>query len=221
MLNSNGFDIQRTISYAKKEGDFIVFLDSGGVEVCRIKDDSSDKSLPYSLAADGLTLSLKDAGGDTLSTASVTPPLHHVQMVGCKPEEGAWTQNSNLTRTIVDGGLYMTRSVVSGVADAIEFVISPMYSQKWQFPKGSDYFYAIKVTLLTANNNSSGDGVGDNTVHRAAPPTTVYQFSMYRHKTNTNYKTLIVRLNDIPEAYLNAFGVVFIIEVDGAPLIPV
>lgn len=221
MIIQNGKDISQAVFNVKKDGDYLVFLGAGGVEIARIKDDSNDDELPYSLSADGLTLALKDADGETLSTASVTPPLRHVQMFGCKPDEGAWTPNSNLTRTIVNGGLYVSRSVVSGVSDAIEFVVSPMYSTKWQFPKGNDYFYSIKVTLLTANNNTSGDGVGDNTAHRAAPPTTVYQFSIYIHKTNTNYKTFIVRLNDIPEAYLNAFGVVFIIEVDGAPLIPV
>jgi hypothetical protein len=71
---------------------------------------------------------------------------------------------------------------------------------------------------MTADGYSGGNGVGNNKSTRSASPTTIYQFSIYRDPTATTYKTFIINMTDIPEAYLNAWGVVFLVEIEGSPL---
>lgn len=214
-LITNGQDIQNAIYGVLKKDGYLIFLGSGGQEVARVKDEAGGEDLPYALSAQGSEISLKNASGTTISSAKIETPLRHVQQLCYQPNAGEWKFVSDLSRTIVNGELYIERgSVVS--ANALSLVIRPRYLNAWHFPYGKDHFYDIKVTLMTANNVNGGDGVGNNTTTRHSSPTTIYQFSLYNN--SATYKTFIINMTDIPEAYLNAWGVVFMVEVEGSPL---
>lgn len=216
-LVTNGNDIQNAIYGVLKQDGYLVFLGSGGQEIARVKDEAGGEDLPYALSAQGLELSLKNASGTTISSAKLETPLRHVQQICCKPSAGEWTLVSDFSKKIVDGGLLILRKGTQGITNAFSFEIAPAVQSKWQFPKGNNYFYDIKVTLMTAENKTGGDGVGNNATTRFAPQTTIYQFSVHRDATLSN-KTFNIRLTDIPEAYINAWGVVFLVEIEGSPL---
>ena len=216
-LVTNGNDIQNAIYGVLKQDGYLIFLSSGGQEIARVKDEAGGEDLPYALSAQGLELSLKDANGTTISSAKIETPLRHIDQLCYQPNAGEWKLVSDLTRKIIDDGLYIERGTVVS-ASALSLVIRPRYFNAWRFPKGKDHFYDIKVTLMTADGYNGGDSVGNNRSTRNATPTTVYQFSIYQDSNSTTYKTFIINMTDIPEAYLNAWGVVFLVEIEGSPL---
>ena len=216
-LVTNGNDIQNAIYGVLKQDGYLIFLSSGGQEIARVKDEAGGEDLPYSLSAQGLELSLKNASGTTISSAKIETPLRHIHQLCYQPNAGKWKLVSDLTKKIIDGGLYIERGTVVS-ENALSLVIRPFNLNAWQFPTGKDHFYDIKVTLMTADGYSGGNGVGNNKSTRSASPTTVYQFSIYRDSSLTKYKTFIINMTDIPEVYLNAWGVVFLVEIEGSPL---
>ena len=216
-LVTNGNDIQNAVYGVLKKDGYLIFLGSGGQEIARVKDEAGGEDLPYSLSAQGLELSLKNASGTTISSAKIETQLRHIEQLCYQPNAGEWKFVSDLTKKIIDGGIYIERGTVVS-ASALSLVIRPRYLNAWRFPTGKDHFYDIKVTLMTADGYNGGDSVGNNRSRRNATPTTVYQFSIYQDSNSTTYKTFIINMTDIPEAYLNAWGVVFLVEIEGSPL---
>lgn len=216
-LITNGKGIQNAIYGVLKQDGYLIFLGSGGQEIARVKDEEGGEDLPYSLSAQGLELSLKNASGTTISSAKIETPLRHIHQLCYQPNAGEWKFVSDLTKKIIDGGIYIERGTVVS-ENALSLVIRPFNLNAWQFPTGKDHFYDIKVTLMTANNVNGGDGIGNNTSIRHSSPATTYQFSIYRYSTATTYRTFIINMTDIPEEYLNAWGVVFLVEIEGSPL---
>jgi hypothetical protein len=236
-LNTNGNDIQRTIAYSRREGEYIVFIDTGGTEVCRVKDESGDASLPYKLnLTDGGRINLKDASGAVLSYVqqlsaseqaavrelinnppSASSPLIHAECFPVKYSGGVWKSASALPSlyaynyTIISGGfsLSLENSISDSASIGLKISADPYHAIV------ADKIYFITTTLIRINSAEGGQVGSSSTVHTSDGGNTVNRWVFKKYADSPFFYSKIGGITTTEQGW-DAVGI--IVEIYGEPL---
>lgn len=231
-LNTNGNDIQRTIAYCRRDGEYIVFIDTGGTEVCRVKDESSDASLPYKLnLTDGGRINLKDASGAVLS---------YVQQLSAS-EQSAVREMINNPHS-VDAGMCMIHSEIIPMKFSSTWIAGSASEKKMFYdghlaitaPSGqnnsseiafeiraasgytglSDHDFRIKIYPIYIEYGGTGGATGGTSYGKTSYSTAPYIFSV----NFTAGRVASFKCSGITETQAAWYNVGFLFEIYGEPL---
>lgn len=232
---TNGKDIQNAVYGVLKRDGYLIFLDAGGREIARVKDEAGGEGLPYKLnLTDSGRINLKDASGSILSyvqqlSASEqtavrelinnppVSPLVHSELVSYRfnSERSVWEKNYIVNRMLLINGHYTITAPTTGTAasnpDEIRLSIDP--DTGWEGSTDLP-FYHIRVSVVDwrkvygntgSSKTSNGNRVCDF-VLQGVKIEDVYRYSFYPRITTT----------DETERTWEWYG--FLVEIYGEPL---
>lgn len=226
-LQRNGFnDSVATIAGAKKENGYIVFMNSGGREVCRVRDEAGGEGLPYKLnLTDSGRINLKDANGSVLSyvqSLSVAEQtavrsmigggfgLIHAELRAMAKVGGAWQRAQSYDQLYLDGHFTITDGDPTRV-DKLQFDLKA--ASDFTLPESIPY--VIKISLLECDSGGSGAIGGSNYV-KVSTGTTQYIYSI--SKWSSSYPTLKCDVQNITTEQQAWSAVGFLFEIYGKAL---
>lgn len=226
MLLSNGFDNQLdTLAYAKKEGEYIVFLTQGGKEVCRVKDEAGGEGLPYKLnLTDTGRINLKDSTGNilshvqSLSVAEQTAvrsmigsgfDLIHAELRAMSKESGTWQPANSYNKMYLNGHFKISTSPSS--VNKLQFDLTA--ASGFTIPESIPY--VIKISLLECDSGGSG-AVGGSNYLKASTGTAQYIYSI--SKWSSSYSVFSLEVQNITNEQMAWSAVGFLFEIYGKAL---
>ena len=231
MIIQNGKDISQAVFNVKKDGDYLVFLSAGGVEIARVRDEKGGQGLPYKLnLTDTGRINLKDADGNVLS---------YVQQLSASEQAAVREMIENPPS--VDAGMCMIHSELIPVRFSstwlagdssekviyydghlkIEFRSGQNDSSKFEFTIKAESGYTglsnnpfrIKVYPLYAVNGGGGS-TGGTAYLKTSYPVTPFVFSV---KFTPGY-TATFTCDGITETQAGWHNIGLLFEIYGEPL---
>lgn len=229
MIKKLSDNLINSIYSAEKRDSYIVFLAQDGHEVCRVKDDNKDDSLPYKLnLTDSGRINLKDSSGTVLSYIQQlsateqtairrligTTHLIHLECYPLKYDDG-WKDKYSASSLYGYGGVVLNggfvpslRAPLSGTT-AIGLRLSNTPYVKLPLNKS----YVVKLTTMAAV--ASNRSVGEANIPFVSPSLKTYLFDVYK---TADSQTLDFQITDLGETERGWSVMGLMIEVYGEPL---
>ena len=231
-LITNGKDIQNAVYGVLKRDGYLIFLDAGGREIARVKDEVGGEGLPYKLnLTDSGRINLKDASGNVLSyvqqlSASELTAVR--ELINNPPSSGglalihssiapfAWdgskwiAGDSAYAKTVYDG--HFRISLAPNQADPNGLYLIAEAAPRYQI--SADKNFTIKIHALECS--SAGDGAtGDNSRLKISAGTMSYIFNITRVQS---YATLKCYCEGVTATMRGWSAIGFLFEIYGEPL---